>query len=90
MLERYFDQNNFRCMFSCYGFGYSLESDLLLSISSISGGDGYSFIPDASILGSVFINGLANILTTAVYRPTVTIKLSEGARFKTTGEDILK
>jgi hypothetical protein len=90
MLERYFDQHNFRCMFSCYGFGYSLESDLLLSISSISGGDGYSFIPDASILGSVFINGLANILTTAVYKPTVTIQLSKGARFKTTGQEYLE
>lgn len=90
MLERYFDQHNFKCMFSCYGFGYSLESELLLSISSISGGDGYSFIPDASILGSVFINGLANILTTAVYKPTVTIQLSKGARFKTTGQEYLE
>ena len=55
MLEKYFKDHNFNCMVSCYGFGYSLQSDLLLNISNISGGDGFSFIPDASLLGNVFI-----------------------------------
>ena len=82
MLERYFKEHDFKCMFSCYGFGYNLNSELLLNISDISGGDGYSFIPDASILGSVFIHGISNILTTAVYNPTLKIELSKGVKFQ--------
>ena len=53
-------------MVSCYGFGYNLRSDLLLDISNISGGDGYSFIPDASLLGNIFIHGISNLITTAI------------------------
>ena len=68
-------------MISCYGFGYNLNSELLLNISNISGGDGYSFIPDASILGSVFINGISNLLQTATTNCSLKINLSSGALF---------
>ena len=81
MLKRYFETENFKCMISSYGFGYNLDSELLLNISDISGGDGYSFIPDASILGSVFINGISNLLTTAIYNPLLKINLSQGICF---------
>ena len=77
MLRKYFSDHNFKCMISCYGFGYNLNSELLLNISRISGGDGYSFIPDASILGSTFINGISNLLTTAVYNPILNIELTK-------------
>ena len=82
MLDKYFKQHNFKCMISCYGFGYNLDSELLLDISNNSGGDGFSFIPDASILGSVFINGITNLLITALYDPLFEINLSNGAVFK--------
>ena len=52
-------------MINCYGFGYSLKSRLLDEISKISGGDGYSFIPDSSLLGNIFIHGISNFFTTA-------------------------
>lgn len=81
MLEKYFTDQDFRCMISTYGFGYNLDSKLLMNISDISGGDGYSFIPDASILGSVFINGISNLLTTSQYNPKLRIDLSHGATF---------
>jgi hypothetical protein len=81
MLQRYFDLHDFRCMISCYGFGYNLNSELLLNISNISGGDGYSFIPDASILGSVFINGISNLLQTATTNCSLKINLSSGVLF---------
>ena len=81
MLEKYFDDQNFRCMISTYGFGYNLDSNLLLNLSNISGGDGYSFIPDASILGSVFINGISNLLTTACCNSKLKVELSEGITF---------
>ena len=41
-----------------------------------------SFIPDASILGSVFINGISNILTSASSYPKLEINLSNGALFE--------
>ena len=85
MLKKYFSDNKFKCMISCYGFGYNLDSELLLNISNISNGDGYSFIPDSSILGSVFINGISNLLSTAVISPQLRINLSKDICFKDTG-----
>jgi Mg-chelatase subunit ChlD len=86
MLKRYFEQHNFKCPISCYGFGYDLDSELLMNLSDISGGDGYSFIPDASILGSVFINGISNLLTTACNNCKVRVELKKGSRFKYSSE----
>ena len=82
MLERYYEQHQFKCMISCYGFGYDLRSDLLLDISNISGGDGYSFIPDASLLGNIFIHGISNLITTAISYPKLSIQLSKNVKFK--------
>jgi len=44
---------------STFGFGYHLDSRLLADISKIGGGY-YSFIPDAGMVGTCFINALAN------------------------------
>ena len=82
MLEKYFKDHNFNCMISCYGFGYSLMSELLLNISDISGGDGFSFIPDASLLGNVFIHGISNLLSTAISDVDIKIDLVDGAKFQ--------
>ena len=82
MLEKYFKDNNFECMINCYGFGYELRSDLLDNLSKISGGDGYSFIPDSSILGNIFIHGISNFFTTAVIGPTLNIELTNNFKFK--------
>ena len=82
MLEKYFTDHDFRCMISTYGFGYNLDSNLLSNISNISGGDGYSFIPDASILGSVFINGISNLLTTCICNTKLKIDLTHGTTFQ--------
>ncbi|KAK4033304.1 hint-domain-containing protein [Parachaetomium inaequale] len=46
-----------------FGFGYSLKSGLLKSIAEIGGGN-YSFIPDAGMLGTVFIHAVANLQST--------------------------
>jgi len=88
MLEKYFRDHNFKCMLSCYGFGYNLQSDLLMDLSRVSGGDGYSFIPDASILGTAFIHGISNLLTTAVYNPVLTIDLSKNVWLNDTRKNI--
>ena len=78
-LEKYFNHHDFKCMINCYGFGYSLKSELLDNISKLSGGDGYSFIPDSSLLGNVFIHGVSNFFTTALYNIPVKINYVDGS-----------
>lgn len=46
-----------------FGFGYSLDSKLLMDIARAGNGR-YSFIPDSSLVGTVFVHAMANIRTT--------------------------
>ena len=69
-------------MINSYGFGYQLKSDLLQNISSISGGDGFAFIPDSSLLGNIFIHGISNFLTTAAFGSEMKISLKNGLTFE--------
>lgn len=55
-----------------FGFGYNLDSNLLNSISEIGNGT-YAFIPDCSLVGSVFVNYLSTILSTFAYNTKVFI-----------------
>jgi hypothetical protein len=82
MLERYYQRYDFKCMINCYGFGYSLDSELLMNIANISGSDGFSFIPDASLLGNIFIHGISNFQTTALTNIDMEIILNKDVRFK--------
>ncbi len=55
-----------------YGFGYNLDSQLLSEIAEWGGGQ-FGFIPDCTMVGTVFINALANILSTARRSSTLSI-----------------
>ena len=44
-----------------FGFGYSLDSKLLYDLC-VTGGGGYGYIPDCSMVGSVFINFCSTLL----------------------------
>jgi hypothetical protein len=55
-----------------YGFGYNLDSQLLSEIAAWGGGQ-FGFIPDCTMVGTVFINALANILSTARRSSTLSI-----------------
>jgi len=46
-----------------FGFGYDLRSGLLKSIAEVSGGN-YAFIPDAGMIGTVFVHAVANLQST--------------------------
>jgi hypothetical protein len=46
-----------------FGFGYSLDSKLLAGVADWGGGL-FGFIPDCSMVGTVFINALSHILCT--------------------------
>ena len=47
-----------------FGFGYNLDSSLLADIA-VWGNGMYGFIPDCSMVGTVFINFMATMLSTA-------------------------
>ncbi len=49
--------------FYTYGFGYSLDTELLVNIAKIGNGN-FSFIPDSGFVGTVLINSLSYIKTT--------------------------
>jgi hypothetical protein len=59
----YESHSGFSCQVSTFGFGYNLDSDMLVSISQAGGGN-FSFISDAPMIGNVFMRALANVLST--------------------------
>ncbi|KAH6605929.1 hypothetical protein Trco_005082 [Trichoderma cornu-damae] len=59
-----------------FGFGYSLRSGLLKSIAEFSGGN-YAFIPDAGMIGTVFIHAVANLQST--FATKASLQLTYGA-----------
>ncbi|KIX01362.1 uncharacterized protein Z518_09087 [Rhinocladiella mackenziei CBS 650.93] len=46
-----------------FGFGYHIRSELMQSIAEVGNGN-YSFIPDAGMIGTVFVHAVANLYTT--------------------------
>ncbi|KAL0232964.1 hypothetical protein GEMRC1_011711 [Eukaryota sp. GEM-RC1] len=65
------------CSISCFGFGYQLEIQDLIEISECHNGI-YGFIPDASMIGTVFINYLANQLAGQFWNLTLDIHTKNG------------
>lgn len=56
-----------------YGFGYNLDSKLLVELARATQG-AYSFIPDIGLVGTVFIHAMANLRTTVRRKLTVSIE----------------
>ena len=53
--------------FSTFGFGYSLNSVLLSQLSEMhTSGGSFGFIPDLTMIGTIFINWIANALSTGI------------------------
>jgi Mg-chelatase subunit ChlD len=84
-LKRKMDALKGRVTISTFGFGYSLDADLLESIC-IQGNGTYGFIPDCSMVGTVFINWAAKALLTLSHH--ITIELPGDIKY-TVGDIIL-
>jgi hypothetical protein len=75
MLKMFLDANpDVHFTVNTFGFGYSLKSDLLLDIAKTTGGN-YSFIPDASFVGTVFVHAAANALSMFAQSATLSVEL---------------
>ena len=64
-LEKLVDKTSREYVINTFGFGYDLDSILLRQIADIGKGS-YSFIPDATMVGTIFVNFIANSLLTCV------------------------
>jgi len=71
---------DFTFQINTFGFGYNLDSELLLELATEGNGT-YAFIPDALIVGTVFVNSVANILSTMSQSSTLNLMAKNGADF---------
>ena len=58
-----------------FGFGYSIRSTLLQSIAEVGQGN-FAFIPDAGMIGTVFVHAVANLYNTFASNAVLKIKTS--------------
>eukprot|EP01059_Diplonema_ambulator_P023180 TRINITY_DN3859_c2_g1_i1.p1 TRINITY_DN3859_c2_g1~~TRINITY_DN3859_c2_g1_i1.p1 ORF type:complete len:745 (+),score=199.01 TRINITY_DN3859_c2_g1_i1:58-2292(+) len=61
MLKKYIDEFGLVASINTFGFGYSLDSKLLHELA-VEGMGAYGFIPDSSLVGTVFVNAISNQL----------------------------
>eukprot|EP01117_Protostelium_nocturnum_P008919 TRINITY_DN3200_c0_g2_i2.p1 TRINITY_DN3200_c0_g2~~TRINITY_DN3200_c0_g2_i2.p1 ORF type:complete len:681 (-),score=189.66 TRINITY_DN3200_c0_g2_i2:1898-3940(-) len=80
-LNRWVDSNEGKLpgIINVFGFGYTIDSVLLSEISNIAGGS-YCFVPDATILGTAFVNCIANLKCTVAHRVSVHLEPLNGAK----------
>ena len=79
-LQRYIEQAGngmLPCTLSAFGFGYQMDSELLQDLANAGHGS-YAFIPDASFVGTIFINATSNILATAAPALAVEVAVPGG------------
>ncbi|KAI0878626.1 U-box domain-containing protein [Hypoxylon argillaceum] len=66
-----------------FGFGYFIRSGLLKPIAEASEGN-YAFIPDAGMIGTVFVHAVAHLQSTYATRCALEISAPAGMLLKTT------
>jgi len=70
-----------------FGFGYSLDSKLLNDVSAIGSGT-YSFIPDGSMVGTIFVNSMSNLLSNVAVNVEIELDLDNNSKLEKS--DLLK
>ncbi|KAG2387208.1 hypothetical protein C9374_001540 [Naegleria lovaniensis] len=80
-LEKHIKDNPLNATIHSFGFGYSLDSKLLTDIA-LHGSGFYSYIPDCTMVGTVFVNLLSNVLSTIIRRADLILTPLNGATIK--------
>ena len=62
-----------------FGYGYSLDTKLLSALTELGGGC-YGYIPDCSMVGTIFVNFLSTVLST--YTSAVTVDVHSSVKLK--------
>ncbi|GAP93293.1 putative u-box domain-containing protein [Rosellinia necatrix] len=71
-----------------FGFGYNIRAGLLKSIVEVGNGN-YAFIPDAGMIGTVFVHAVAQLQSTYATECVLEISAPDGVLLKsTTGKSI--
>ncbi|KAG6013230.1 hypothetical protein E4U43_007424 [Claviceps pusilla] len=68
-----------------FGFGYRLRSGLLKSLAEFGHGN-YAFIPDAGMIGTVFVHAVANLQSTFATEASLTLNYSPLLEIEEVGE----
>jgi hypothetical protein len=72
--------SDFSHQLNTFGFGYGLSSDLLRDLAQEGNGT-FAFIPDARIVGTCFINCVANAVTNFTQKGSLHLILKNGCEF---------
>jgi hypothetical protein len=80
-LQEYLQMHpNFVCQVNTFGFGYSLQSLMLAEVAKRGQGT-FGFIPDAKIVGTCFVNTIANSCSSFTQNCNVKVSLLNGTNF---------
>ena len=63
-------QNKLNFTINTFGYGYNIDSNLLEQIAILGSGI-FGFIPDATMVGTIFINMISNIINSTINNLTV-------------------
>jgi len=74
MLQKYKDEHGLPGIVNTFGFGYNLDSKLLNELS-VAGNGAYAFIPDGSFVGTIFVNALSNLMSTAACNVCLSVEM---------------
>uniref|UniRef100_UPI0039810EA8 hypothetical protein n=1 Tax=Salmonella sp. s51228 TaxID=3159652 RepID=UPI0039810EA8 len=80
------DKNGLPCSVGTFGFGYSLDSQLLHDIA-VEGNGMYAFIPDSSFVGTAFVNAMSNALVTVSRNVELSIETHDEAKIVHEGKE---
>jgi len=75
------------CVINTFGFGYSLDSELLYQMAELGNGL-FGFVPDCNLLGTTFVNCLSNTMATAMYKCYLRVNAENASNLKCIGYDV--
>ena len=73
-LRRYISKHpDFNFQINTFGFGYSLDSELLCNLAK-EGHGSFTFIPNACVVGTVFVHSLSNAVATLAQKCKIVLQ----------------
>jgi len=75
-MKSYISKKGIPGIINTFGFGYNLDSNLLLYLAK-EGNGSFNFIPDGGFIGTVFINALSTLLSTFATNVKLKIKFEK-------------